>query len=137
MGAYFRNAPLRQHAARSLAPPRANDDVPPALPRPVGAAVAPPPPGHDLDGTPDPPPPSLHRRPPSTWSGSCVSTAASKSPGKGSKWAMSMPRKLVPVSLDDHTVTGHDNNVPIKAVPRRSTANLNRTKAHHEQTRRT
>jgi hypothetical protein len=40
----------------------------------------------------------------------------------------------VPVALDDHTVTVYDNDTPIKAVPRRSTTNLNRTKAHHETT---
>jgi hypothetical protein len=43
-------------------------------------------------------------------------------------------RKLVTVALDEHTVTVYDNDTPIKAVPRRSTTNLNRTKAHHEIT---
>jgi len=43
-------------------------------------------------------------------------------------------RKLVSVALDEHTVTVYDNDAPIKAVPRRSTTNLNRTKAHHEIT---
>jgi hypothetical protein len=43
-------------------------------------------------------------------------------------------RKLVTVALDEHTVTVYDNDAPIKAVPRRSTTNLNRTKAHHQIT---
>jgi hypothetical protein len=46
-------------------------------------------------------------------------------------------RKLVSVILDEHTVTVYDNDAPIKAVPRRSTTNLNRTKAHHEVTTKT
>ncbi|WP_244236905.1 integrase core domain-containing protein [Micromonospora violae] len=40
-------------------------------------------------------------------------------------------RKLVAVALDEHTVTVYDADTPIKAVPRRSTTDLNRTKAHH------
>jgi hypothetical protein len=43
-------------------------------------------------------------------------------------------RKLVTVVLDEHTVTVYNNDTPIKAVPRRSTTNLNRTKAHHRIT---
>jgi hypothetical protein len=43
-------------------------------------------------------------------------------------------RKLVSVVLDEHTVTVYDNDTPIKAVPRRSTTRLNRTKAHHRIT---
>jgi hypothetical protein len=41
-------------------------------------------------------------------------------------------RKQVTVVLDEHTITVYDNDAPIKAVPRRSTTNLNRTKAHHK-----
>ncbi|GAA2611451.1 IS481 family transposase [Dactylosporangium fulvum] len=43
-------------------------------------------------------------------------------------------RKLVTVALDEHAVTVYDHDTPIKAVPRRSTTNLNRSKAHHEIT---
>jgi hypothetical protein len=43
-------------------------------------------------------------------------------------------RKLVSVALDEHTVTVYDADTPIKAVPRRSTTNLNRTKAKHQIT---
>ncbi|MER7588449.1 hypothetical protein ABTW72_13030 [Micromonospora sp. NPDC127501] len=43
-------------------------------------------------------------------------------------------RKLVTVALDEHTVTVYDADTPIKAVPRRSTTDLNRTKAHHHIT---
>jgi cyanophycinase-like exopeptidase len=43
-------------------------------------------------------------------------------------------RKLVTVALDEHTVTVYDADTPIKAVPRRSTTNLNRTKAKHQIT---
>ena len=43
-------------------------------------------------------------------------------------------RKLVTVALAEHAVTIYDNDTPIKAVPRRSTTNLNRTKAHHQIT---
>ena len=45
-------------------------------------------------------------------------------------------RKLVTVGLDEHTVTVYDNDTPIKAVLRRSTTQLNRTKAHHHITTR-
>ncbi|MET7403083.1 hypothetical protein ABZS66_57345 [Dactylosporangium sp. NPDC005572] len=41
-------------------------------------------------------------------------------------------RKLVSVAVDEHTVTVYDNDTPIKAVPRRSTTDLNRTKASHQ-----
>nr|WP_256487491.1 IS481 family transposase [Micromonospora sp. CPM1] len=44
-------------------------------------------------------------------------------------------RKLVSVALDEHTITVYDANTPIAAAPRRSTTNLNRTKAHHHITR--
>ncbi|GIF78620.1 hypothetical protein Asi02nite_81380 [Asanoa siamensis] len=43
-------------------------------------------------------------------------------------------RKLVTVVLDEHTVTVYDADTPIKAVPRRSTTDLNRTKAKHQIT---
>lgn len=43
-------------------------------------------------------------------------------------------RKLVSVVLDEHTVTVYDANSPITAVPRRSTTDLNRTKAKHQIT---
>ena len=43
-------------------------------------------------------------------------------------------RKLVTVALDEHTVTVYDAAIPIKAVPRRSTTDLNRTKAKHQVT---
>jgi hypothetical protein len=43
-------------------------------------------------------------------------------------------RKLVSVALDEHTVTIYDADTPIKAVPRRSTTALNRTKAKHQIT---
>ncbi|MEV4418009.1 IS481 family transposase [Catellatospora sp. NPDC049609] len=38
-------------------------------------------------------------------------------------------RKLVTVALDEHTLTIYDADIPIKAVPRRSTTDLNRSKA--------
>jgi hypothetical protein len=40
-------------------------------------------------------------------------------------------RKLVTVALDEHTVTVYDNGAAIKAVPRRSITDVNRTKASH------
>ncbi|WBC13425.1 IS481 family transposase [Micromonospora sp. WMMA1998] len=43
-------------------------------------------------------------------------------------------RKLVTVALDEHTVTVYDADTPITAVPRRSTTDLNRTKAKHQIT---
>lgn len=43
-------------------------------------------------------------------------------------------RKLVTVALDEHTVTVYDADTPITAVPRRSTTDLNRTKAKHQTT---
>lgn len=43
-------------------------------------------------------------------------------------------RKLVTVTLEEHTVTVYDAGTPIKAVPRRSTTDLNRTKAKHQIT---
>ena len=43
-------------------------------------------------------------------------------------------RKLVSVVLDEHTVTVYDADTPIKAVPRRSITDLNRTKAKHQIT---
>lgn len=43
-------------------------------------------------------------------------------------------RKLVTVALDEHTITVYDAETPIAAVPRRSTTNLNRTKAKHQIT---
>ena len=43
-------------------------------------------------------------------------------------------RKLVTVVLDEHTVTVYDADIPITAVPRRSTTDLNRTKAKHQIT---
>ncbi|MEU7802412.1 hypothetical protein AB0B10_24425 [Micromonospora arborensis] len=43
-------------------------------------------------------------------------------------------RKLVTVALDEHVVTIYDADTPIKAVPRRSTTDLNRTKAKHQIT---
>ncbi|WP_422736271.1 hypothetical protein ACN263_22150 [Micromonospora sp. WMMD729] len=43
-------------------------------------------------------------------------------------------RKLVTVALDEHTVTVYDADTPIAAVPRRSTTDLNRTRAKHQIT---
>ncbi|MCW3818973.1 hypothetical protein ONA91_31500 [Micromonospora sp. DR5-3] len=43
-------------------------------------------------------------------------------------------RKLVTVALDEHTITNCDADSPIAAVPRRSTTELNRTKAKHQIT---
>lgn len=43
-------------------------------------------------------------------------------------------RKLVTVALDEHTIIVYDAETPIAAVPRRSTTNLNRTKAKHQIT---
>ena len=43
-------------------------------------------------------------------------------------------RRLVSVVLDEHTVTVYDGDTAIKAVPRRSTTDLNRTKAKHQIT---
>ncbi|MEU8006273.1 hypothetical protein AB0B66_34385 [Catellatospora sp. NPDC049111] len=43
-------------------------------------------------------------------------------------------RKLATVPLDEHTVTVYDAAIPIKAVPRRNTTDLNRTKAKHQIT---
>lgn len=43
-------------------------------------------------------------------------------------------RKLVTVALDEHAVTVYDADAPIKAVPRRSTTDLNRAKAKHQIT---
>ncbi|MEV0158271.1 hypothetical protein AB0H57_31945 [Micromonospora sp. NPDC050686] len=43
-------------------------------------------------------------------------------------------RKLVTVALDEHTITVYDADSPIKAVPRRSATDLNRTKAKHQIT---
>ncbi|MET8909585.1 hypothetical protein [Micromonospora sp. NPDC004551] len=45
-------------------------------------------------------------------------------------------RKLVSVALDEHTVTVYDADTPIAAVARRSTTDLNRTKAKHQITAR-
>ncbi|MFG3302903.1 hypothetical protein [Micromonospora chersina] len=41
-------------------------------------------------------------------------------------------RKLVSVALDEHTITVYDAERPITAAPRRSTTDLNRTKAKHQ-----
>ena len=43
-------------------------------------------------------------------------------------------RKLVSVSLDEHTVTFYDNDTPDQGRPRRSTTDLNRTKTKHQIT---
>nr|WP_050592871.1 hypothetical protein [Salinispora pacifica] len=43
-------------------------------------------------------------------------------------------RKLVTVALDEHTITAYDAETPIAAVPRRSTTELNRTRAKHQIT---
>jgi hypothetical protein len=45
-------------------------------------------------------------------------------------------RKLVSVALDEHTITIYDAGTPLTALPRRSTTDLNRTKAGHHITRR-
>ncbi|MEU5949900.1 IS481 family transposase [Micromonospora sp. NPDC047465] len=43
-------------------------------------------------------------------------------------------RKIVTVVLDEHTVTVYGADTPITAVPRRSTTDLNRTRAKHQIT---
>ncbi|RAO54971.1 hypothetical protein LUPAC06_04273 [Micromonospora saelicesensis] len=43
-------------------------------------------------------------------------------------------RRSLTVVLDENTVTVYDADTPIKAVPRRSTTDLNRTKAKHQIT---
>ena len=43
-------------------------------------------------------------------------------------------RKLVTVALDEHTITVYDAGIPIAAVPRHSTTDLNRTMAKHQMT---
>jgi hypothetical protein len=77
------------------------------------------------------PPP---RPPPLPQNGSCRSMAPFRSPANASKSVGVHARKLVSVSLDEHTVTVYDADTPIKAVPRRSTTNLNRTRAKHQIT---
>ncbi|MFD6563184.1 hypothetical protein [Micromonospora profundi] len=41
---------------------------------------------------------------------------------------------MVSVALDEHTITVYDADSPLTAVPRRSTTDLNRTKAKHQIT---
>lgn len=74
----------------------------------------------------DPPPPSAR-----AWSGG-VHHGSIQVAGQKIQVGVVHARKLVTVALDEHTVTVYDNDAPIKAVPRRITAELNRTKAHHE-----